>query len=361
MPRFVTAAVTEILQERRGLQRVRTDAGRAYVLVDLTGPVGVGDDVVLNTTAVDLGLGTGGWHVVHWNLARGEWSQPGRGHIMKLRYTSLQADTGADEELHPELPDSLDGLPVVACSLHSQVGVVAAVARTLRPTASIAYVMTDGAALPLALSDLVSELIDRGVLDTAITAGHAFGGELEAVSIPSALVLARHVAHADLAVVGMGPGVVGTGSSLGTTAVEVAWVVDAAAALGGRPAICVRASDADPRRRHRGVSHHTATALRLAARCPAVPLPPELAGGKQIRGAVAVEPPDVAAILDDLGLHITSMGRGPTDDPAFFQAAGAAGAWAATVLDETEADRGRGEAGGGEDAGPLSARRGRRR
>ena len=29
-----------------------------------------GDRVVVNTTAVDLGLGTGGWHVVHWNLAR---------------------------------------------------------------------------------------------------------------------------------------------------------------------------------------------------------------------------------------------------------------------------------------------------
>ena len=83
-----------------------------------------GDEVVVNTTAVELGLGTGGWHVVHWNLAGDEWHEPGPGHIMKLRYTSLQADTGAAEE-HGDRrwpwPD-LDGLPVVACGLHSQVG-----------------------------------------------------------------------------------------------------------------------------------------------------------------------------------------------------------------------------------------------
>src|SRR6266540_239736 len=131
MPRFVTAVVEEILSERPGLQRVVTDAGRAYALVDLVGPVAVGDEVVLNTTAVDLGLGTGGWHVVHWNLARREWSREGRGHIMKLRYTSLQYDTGAAEEDHPDLPETLDGLPVVVCSLHSQVGIVAAVVHQL--------------------------------------------------------------------------------------------------------------------------------------------------------------------------------------------------------------------------------------
>jgi len=335
MPSFVTATVTEIMQERQGLQRVGTDAGRAYVLVDLIGPVEVGDAVVLNTTAVELGLGTGGWHVVHWNLARDRWSQAGRGHIMKLRYTSLQADTGADEELHPDLPSSLDGTPVVACSLHSQVGVVVAVVRELRPTAHIAYVMTDGAALPLALSDLVRALRDRGVLDTTVTAGHAFGGDMEAVSVPSALLLARRVALADVVVVGMGPGVVGTGSQFGTTAVEVASVVDSVEALGGRAAVCVRASEADGRDRHQGISHHTKTILDLARTRPVVPLPPSLASSPEAEGVArvaVVEPPDVAAVLDDMALRLTSMGRGPRDDPAFFAAAGAAGAWAAAAV-----------------------------
>lgn len=330
MPSFVTATVTEILEERPGLARVATDGGRAYALVDLTGPVAVGDRVVLNTTAVGLGLGTGGWHVVHWNLAHDEWSQPGPGHIMKMRYTSLQVDAGAAEEDHPDLPEQLDGLPVVACSLHSQMGIVAAVARTLRPGARIAYVMTDGAALPLALSNLVHDLRRAGVLDATVTAGHAFGGDLEAVSVPSALALARHVAGADLAVVGMGPGVVGTGSSLGTTAVEAAWAVDTVAALGGRAALCVRASEADPRGRHRGISHHSATVLRLARTRPELPLPPELAG--EVEGAVAVEPPDVVKVLEALDLRvITSMGRGPAEDPMFFATAGAAGAWLASA------------------------------
>ena len=44
------------------------------MLTHLIGTVAVGDRVVMNTTAVDLGLGTGGWNVVHWNLARDQWS-----------------------------------------------------------------------------------------------------------------------------------------------------------------------------------------------------------------------------------------------------------------------------------------------
>jgi hypothetical protein len=330
MPRFVTAAVTGIISQRPGLQRVATDSGRAYALTDLTGPVAEGDRVVLNTTAVELGLGTGGWHVVHWNLARDDWGQPGPGHIMKMRYTSLQADTGAAEEHRPDLPSELGGLPVVACSLHSQAGVVASVLRTLRPEARIAYVMTDGAALPLALSDLMWDLGNRGVVDGTVTAGHAFGGDLEAVTVASALTLARHVLGADVVIVSMGPGVVGTGTTLGTTAIEVAAVLDTVAALGGRGALCVRASSADPRDRHRGVSHHTATVLRLLHSSPALPLPTDLGG--QLDGAETVDPPDVAKLLADMGLRITSMGRGPADDPAFYAAAGAAAAWAAALV-----------------------------
>jgi hypothetical protein len=330
MPRFLTTAVTEVLSERPGLQRVDTAAGRAYVLTDLVGPVAPGDRVVLNTTAVDLGLGTGGWHVVHWNLARDTWDRPGPGHIMKLRYTSLQFDAGAAEEDHPDLPARLPGVPVVACSLHSQVGVVAALIRHLRPGARLAYVMTDGAALPLALSDLHHALRERGIVDVSITAGHAFGGDLEAVAVPSALALAHHAAGADAIVVGMGPGVVGTASSLGTSAVEVAATIDAASTMGARAGLCCRASSADARVRHQGVSHHVHTILGLAACRPEVPLPAELAG--QVEGATVVEPPDVAAVLAGFDLGVTSMGRGPGDDPAFFAAAGAAGAWAAAAL-----------------------------
>ncbi|HWS47871.1 MAG TPA: DUF3866 family protein, partial [Acidimicrobiia bacterium] len=150
MPSYRTGVVREMLEERAGLQRVTVDLGdgpeRAYVLTQLMGPVAVGDRVVVNTTAVELGLGTGGWHVVHWNLARDAWSERGPGHVMKLRYTSVQADTGSTEEHAPELADAgtVDGMPVVAAALHSQVAAVAVAFKHHRPEARLAYVMTDG-------------------------------------------------------------------------------------------------------------------------------------------------------------------------------------------------------------------------
>jgi hypothetical protein len=319
--RFRTGAVTELLEERPGLQRVLVDGERAYVLTQLIGEVAVGDRVVVNTTAVDLGLGTGGWHVVHWNLARTDGlDQPGPGHIMKLRYTSLQVDTGGGEEAAgDDLPDRIDGLPVVACGLHSQVPVVAVVLRHLRPQARIAYLMTDGGSLPIALSDMVHALRTGGFLDLTITAGHAFGGDVEAVNLHSALALARYHG-ADVVIAGIGPGVVGTGTTLGHTGLDVVAIVDAAAALGGVPVLAVRYSDGDARERHQGPSHHTMTAVALAARQLVVPSPEDL------------EVPDVAALLDAAGLRVTSMGRGPDEDPGFFSWAGAAAVAAAGIV-----------------------------
>ncbi len=94
---------------------------------------------MVNTTAVELGLGTGGWHVVHWNLAHRDLTLPGGGHIMKLRYTSLQLDTGAGDEHGPAAFDRLDGRPVMVASLHSQLGVLAAMAHAspTRPAAGV--------------------------------------------------------------------------------------------------------------------------------------------------------------------------------------------------------------------------------
>ncbi len=340
MPSFRTHRVQEVLLERRGLQRVRLDdASRAYVLTQLTGEVAVGDEVVVNTTAVDLGLGTGGWHVVHWNLSRRELHLPGPGHIMKMRYTSLQADTGAAEEHLPpdhELP-SLGGVPVLVGSLHSQLGVVVAVLRDLWPGAQVGYVMTDGAALPIALSDLVADLGERGWLAGTVTAGHAFGGDLEAVGVPSALHLAVEELGCDVVVVAMGPGVVGTGRLLGTTALETSAVATTAAQLGGRPVVIARASSADPRERHRGLSHHTRTSLAL---CPVpvdVALPPELADHADALAphrVSVVDPGDVAAVLRAADLRVTTMGRGAEDDPLWFRAVAAAAHRAVVTRDE---------------------------
>jgi hypothetical protein len=350
MPSFRTGRVSAMLSERAGLQRVEVDFGdgpeRAYVLTQLTGSVAPGDSVVVNTTAVELGLGTGGWHVVHWNLERDAWSEKGPGHIIKARYTSLQADVGsAEEHFDRELADveSIDGLPVVAAALHSQVPAVAVAFKEQRPDARLAYVMTDGAALPLALSDLVATLVDRGLLDATVTCGHAFGGDFEAVSVYSALSVARHVIGADAVVVAMGPGIVGTGTRLGFTGIEAGPVLDATAGLGGTPIACLRISFADPRSRHQGVSHHSLTTLRVACRSR-VTIPVPAVGGEaearvraDLEGAglvvrhdvVTVDAPDVLAGFAAHDLRITSMGRPAADDPVLFQAAAAAGFLAA--------------------------------
>lgn len=346
MPAFRSGRVAEIQSERPGLQRVVVDLepdlgapgdaveggpARAYVLTDLVGDVAVGDDVVCNTTAVEWGLGTGGWHFVHWNLSRRSWRRKGPGHIMKLRYTSLQADTGSAEEHLEDLPSDLDGLPVVVCSVHSQVPCVAVALKAAAPSARLVYVMTDGASLPLVFSDLVAAMKDDGLLDATVTAGHAFGGDLEAVTVASALALARHQLHADVVVVGMGPGVVGTDTTLGTTAVEVATILDTTAALGGRPVMCLRVSEGDPRERHRGVSHHSRTVLDLV-HAPVTVAAHPLLGAPDSVEAVEVDEPDTPALLAARGLRVTTMGRGPEEDRAFFQAAGAAGALAARLL-----------------------------
>lgn len=353
MPTFRSGRVAEILHERRGLQRVLVDLGgdapeRAYVLRDVVGDVASGDDVIVNTTAVELGLGTGGWHVVHWNLARRELRAPSAGHVMKLRYTSLQVDSGAAEEHDSRLRDatSIGNMPVVACGLHSQMAAAVAAIVATRPDARVVYVMTDGGALPLALSDTVAALCDRGLLAATVTAGHAFGGDHESVNLHDALLIARHVAHADVAVVAVGPGIVGTASRLGHTGLDVAHALDAAATLGGVPIAALRASATDPRDRHRGLSHHSATALGFVAHArafvavPCVPtldtaaLRAELAahGIAARHEVVTVDVDEPAELLGRFGLGVRSMGRTVDQDPLLFACAAAAGVLASRRL-----------------------------
>jgi hypothetical protein len=244
-------------------------------------------------------------------------------------------------------------MPVVAAALHSQVPAVALAVKDAAPDARVAYVMTDGAGLPLALSDLVASLRDRSLLDATITCGHAFGGDYEAVSIFSALAVARHVVRADVAVAAMGPGIVGTNTRLGFTGMEVGPILDAAGALGGVPIAAIRASFADPRERHVGVSHHTATALRLACRDRVRVAVPAIGGDGEQRlradldaagitdrhDVIGVEPPDVLGLFEHHGLQIASMGRPAAADPVLYEAAAAAGVLAVRELERSRQER----------------------
>lgn len=352
MPNFKTGKVVEVIEVRAGLQRVSVDLGAgpedAFVLTQLTGDVSLGANVVVNTTAVDLGLGTGGWHIVHWNLDRTEWSAAGPGHIMKLRYTSLQVDAGSAEENHPQLIDAGDiaGMPVVYVPLHSQLPAAVLGVKSVNPNARIAYVMTDGAALPIVFSDLVAALCDRSLIDVTVTCGHAFGGDLEAVSAPAALLAAKIAGKCDVAIVAMGPGIVGTGSKFGHTGVEGVNWLDTARALGGLPVAALRVSFADGRDRHRGVSHHTLNSLSTLGEEGAHVVVPSIGGEEEsiIRAELqaagidrrhkitSASSPDILGAFAEHGLEVGSMGRPASADPVLFLAAGAAGAYAATKI-----------------------------
>jgi len=266
------------------------------------------------------------------------------GHVMKLRYTPVQRDVLAVEE--PASPHhevmaeavSLDGAPVICCGLHSQMPLAAAAAKFARPDARIAYVMTDQASLPIALSDVVRKSLVTGLIDTTFTCGQAFGGQFEAVTLHSALLAARHVAHADLIIVGVGPGVVGTATPFGHSGVAQGEAINAVAALDGAPIATLRLSFHDARERHNGVSHHTLTALgsiAFAAATVAIPVLPPLeaaaveealdsAGIFDLHERAYVEF-DLAEAIAAVGFEVRTMGRGPAEDPAFYAAAAAAG------------------------------------
>jgi hypothetical protein len=188
------------------------------------------------------------------------------------------------------------------------------------------------------MSDLVAALEERSLLDGTITAGHAFGGDLEAVSVPAALQLAVELQRADVVICVMGPGVVGTSSQLGTTAVEVAANLMWTAQLGGRPVPIPRASSGDARPRHQGLSHHPRTALALTPIAVAVPTPRGAGLGAFVEPphtAVEVPIPDVGAVLDAFSLTVRTMGRGPAEDALFFDAAAAAAVHAVNLLRAT--------------------------
>jgi hypothetical protein len=316
--------------------------GVAIAYPGLVGEVDVGDAVLLNTTAVHLGLGTGGVDFVV-AVEPGESSDvPHPGRVMKARYLPQQAAVRAVEETDGDALDAargLGGVPVVAAPLHSMLAPIAGGAKA-SADARVVYVMTDGAALHGGFSRLVHDLRRAGLVDGFITAGQAFGGELEAVTLWSALLAAAVVLDAEVVVVADGPGNLGTDTTWGVSALANGHALDAAETLGGQPVAALRVSFADARPRHRAVSHHSLTILERVCHVSANVAVPVLDDDAQ-RDAVwdalrarrledrhQLVEVDGRPALDELarrGVRVTSMGRSSADDPAFFLAAGAAG------------------------------------
>jgi hypothetical protein len=347
---FRKGKVVEIVKEQDLLVRtvVQMQDGdfEAIGFPKMVGRIRSGDTVVVNMTGLDLRLGTGGIAFILWNLDGSGPERTPPGHIMKLRYTPWQRPVVAAEA--PESPHhlrvqnvtSIESMPVVACGLHSQLAGVVAGIKAVKPDARVGYLMTDGGALPLALSRLVMELRAAGLLDVTCTSGHAFGGDLESINIFSGLVALTVAGRCDAVVVAMGPGVVGTGTALGYSAIEQGQALDAATALEGRAVAAVRLSFHDERERHRGVSHHTLTALSIGARERATVVVPDLDGERaaqvlaQLRGRDLPVKHDIVSASGEEGLELlrskkldpSSMGRTMSEAPELFLAAAAAGA-----------------------------------
>ena len=303
--------VTALVEAHESLLRLEVDGIACVAYPRLTGEVEVGDEVLVNEQARLLELGSGGFDVLYANLTRGlELAPEEAAHVMALPYAPGQfARRRAEED--GELPAALGGLPVVLCTLHSQVAPVCAALAGLR----VAYVQVAGGALPVSLSDTVRVLKERGLVGAALAVAPCLDGDVDCVTSAGALAwLAKE--RYDVAVCAVGPGIVGTGSALGHGALALADVANVAAALGGRPVLAVRTSEADPRERHRGVSHHARTVLELSLREVIVPTEADGAGWE-------------AACA---GLPLSHMGRGAEDDPAFFCAAFAAGVVARAIL-----------------------------
>jgi len=305
----------------------------------LLGEMREGDEVVVNVAARDLGLGSGGFDVVHVNLTRGlEGGGEGDAHVMKLNYTSLQHPVDPMERpiprfLGPEIHDKgiterRTGPPVLVLPLHGHLAPAAWAAAQAAPGLRVGYVQTGGGALPGSLSRDLEQLRERGLLACHVTAAPAFGGEHEALGVLGALDAAAEDLGLDAILVGPGPGIIGSDTAYGHGGIAALDSAHAALSLNLPTLISPRLSSGDPRDRHRGLSHHTRTVLQLLL------APVEL--------AIPEDVPEIAAALEPFDHHVeqvpvdldgyaaanlpgTTMGRALEDDPLFFAAALAAG------------------------------------
>jgi hypothetical protein len=188
-------------------------------------------------------------------------------------------------------------------------------------------VQTGGGALPGSLSRDVAELRERGLLRGHITAAPAYGGEHEALSVAGAIDAAAALGW-DAALVGPGPGIIGSETVLGHGGIAALDSAHAALALGAPTLISPRLSSSDPRDRHRGLSHHTRTVLNLLLAPVEIPIPE---GTETLFPAFESPSHTLHPVPVDLepyatsGLPTTTMGRQLPEDELFFSAPLAAG------------------------------------
>ena len=308
--------------------------------------------MILNTTAVNLSLGTGGYHFVIFNYSNPSKELEGKGHIMKMRYTPFQIKClSAEEEDSPYHEKfnsfkSLEKKIFILAEIHSMLAPIAAMIKWLDPTVKVNYIMTDGGALPIGFSNTVKLLKEKKIIDKTVTIGHSFGGDLECVNIYTGLIAAKEILESDITVISMGPGIVGTGSKYGFSGIEQGYISDAVNNLGGTSLIVPRISFKDKRTRHQGVSHHTLTVLGEVSNTKSTVIIPLLGEKKNSvineqfkehnifkrHNVVYEDGKDIEDAMKYFDLNITTMNRGYKDDEEYFITLGAVGKWALSYL-----------------------------
>ena len=289
----------------------------------LGAPPAVGEEVAANTVGLEMGLGTGGVAVILPSPDGLGYAPTNEDHFVKLPYTPLQFPASS-----PPQGEHLSGMPVVVLSLHSHLAPACCAAAALKPGCRVAFLWQEGGALPVALSRAVRELKEKGLLHAVVSVGSCFGGDLEAPNVYAGLLAAvAGELRAELVLAGIGPGVVGTATALGHGGMVAAIALNAASSLKAAPVLAPRLSSADPRERHRGLSHHTWAALRAAlAGCRvAFPASCEVSTkGLPDRHAYVFVEASAAGSEGRFGITFGSMGRRYEEDPVFFDAAAAA-------------------------------------
>jgi hypothetical protein len=355
--RVLDAEPAPVGEQRLQIELSEAPGRRRAAIADvgLIGRCVAGDELIVNVEALDLGLGSGGFDVVHVNLTRGlESAGTPAANVMKLNYTSLQHTVAPVEEAELGLPLER---PVGVLALHGQLAPVAWAFAQAAPQMRLGFVQSEGGALPGGHSRTLRELRERGLLAGHITAGAAFGGESEAITTAGALHHGLRALGWDAAICGPGPGIVGSGSALGHGGLAALDSAHAALALGAPTLLVPRMSSGDERVRHRGISHHTLTVLELLLEPVTVALPAGMCSpvGTELRAGLGAifgdgsSPARPALALDverparitrhdwrrasvDLPAYSASrlpastMGRSLAEDPLFFGAALAGGA-----------------------------------
>ncbi|MDQ0256163.1 hypothetical protein J2S74_003581 [Evansella vedderi] len=346
--------VLNILEVTDEVLRIKTSGGigKAILYRRLHPEVKVGDWVIVNTTATKLKLGTGGWDVVRAVIKKGNYSFKNvgdAGHIMKARYLSDQHSVLTVES--PESKShflfkkrvSLNGKHIFICELHSMLPIIWFLLQLKKESTPLTVIFSDEASLPLVMSRHLTYLKKQPSF-FSITAGQSFGGQKEAVNLVTALQYIVEQQLQGMVLITLGPGVVGSNTHYGFSGLAQANWANIIGALGGKPVWIPRLSEADPRERHKGVSHHTITPLtELTLMNSILPIPignysnsllerdwKRLTSYEHIEVKEVDEEhlfPQLIDVQELSPFPLTSMGRTIDKDPLFFLGVACAVHW----------------------------------